>query len=166
MQTFPKYVATKLRACGMPWQLAVQENCATKFLLCGTVFTITVICFQAIKLIKYSNKNGRNVGAALASVKRDVLDKGARPGVPQIVVTLMYRKSFDDPILPATTLKATGVKMIVLGIGKGVKPTSLAPWASSLSFVLTQRPFRDLITINAPLVGKINSGKSNGIFVF
>lgn len=103
---------------------------------------------------------GRKVGQAIASVKSTVLDKSGRPGVPKVVVVLMLKKSDDDMVAPAATLKAQGVKLIMLGIGKGVDPSSLAPVASSPDFVLIQKPMRDLGTQAAPLVGKINSGKS------
>ena len=102
---------------------------------------------------------GRKVGQAIASVKANVFDVSGRPGVPRVVVVLMLKKSFDDMVGPASALKQQRVKLIMLGIGKGVDPSKLAPVATSPDFVLIQRLMRDLGTQAGPLVGKINSGK-------
>ncbi len=113
---------------------------------------------KAIQAMPYSG-GGRNVGQAIASVKSSVLDVSGRPGVPRVVVVLMLKKSQDDMVVPATALKGQGVKLIMLGIGKGVNPSKLAPVATSPDFVLIQKPMRELGTQAGPLVGKINSGK-------
>ena len=113
---------------------------------------------KAIKAMPYIG-GGRNVGQAIASAKTGVFDVSGRPGVPRVVVVLMLKKSQDDMVVPATALKGQGVKLILLGIGKGVNPAKLAPVATSLDFVLVQSPIRDLGTQANPLVVKINSGK-------
>ena len=112
---------------------------------------------KAIKAMKFIG-GGRKVGAAISSVKAGIFDKSGRAGVPKIVVVLMYKKSDDDTVAPATSLKGTGVKLIVLGIGKDADATALASTASSPDFVLTQNPMRLLLTITTPLVDKINNG--------
>ena len=113
---------------------------------------------KAIAAIKFIG-GGRKVGQAIASVKGGVFDKSGRPGVPKVIVVLMLKTSDDDTVVPATAVKGLGIKIIMLGIGKGVDPTSLAPTASSPEFVLTQSPMRELHTITAPLVDKINNGE-------
>ena len=113
---------------------------------------------KAIKAMPYIG-GGRNVGQAIGSVKSSVFDVSGRPGVPRVVVVFMLKKSKDDMVVPATALKSQGVKLIMLGIGKGVNPAKLAPVATSPDFVLIQKPMRDLDTQAVPLVGKINSGK-------
>lgn len=113
---------------------------------------------KAIQAMPYVG-GGRNVGQAIASVKSNVLDKSGRPGVPKVLVVLMLKKSKDDMVVPATALKGQGVKLIMLGIGKGVNPSALEPVATSPDFVLIQKPMRELGTQASPLVGKINSGK-------
>lgn len=112
---------------------------------------------KAIQAMPYFG-GGRNVGQAISSAKR-VFDLSGRPGVPRVLVVLMLKKSQDDMVSPASALKPQGVKVIILGIGKGVDPSKLAPVASSPEFVLIQRPMRELGTQAGPLVGKINSGE-------
>lgn len=114
---------------------------------------------KAIQAIPYIGGGARNVGQAIASVKSGVFDFSGRPGVPRVVVVLMLKTSDDDMVVPATSIKGQGAKLIMLGIGKGVDPSKLAPIASSPDFVLVQKPMRELGTQAGPLVGKINSGK-------
>lgn len=135
--------------------IAYAENSVVSFQL--NDYTNKLSLSKAIKAITFIG-GGRKVGGAISSVKASIFDKSGRAGVPKIVVVLMYEKSDDDTVVPATALKGTGIKLIVLGLGKGADATALASTASSADFVLTQNPMRLLLTITAPLVDKINNG--------
>jgi hypothetical protein len=113
------------------------------------------IAIQAIPFVG----GGSRVGDAIASVKSGILDKSGRPGVAKVVAVLMNEKSEDDMVEPATALKAEGVKLIMVGIGKGVDASLLGSLASSPDSVLLVDKLDELPAQAAPLVVKINNGK-------
>ena len=111
----------------------------------------------AIRGISYIGGGGK-AGQAIAAVKSRVLDASGRTGVPKVVVVLMVGKTDDDMVGPAGALKAQGVKIIMLGVGKSVDSSLLGSVASSTDFVLLENSIDDLPGQGAPLVVKINNG--------
>ena len=114
------------------------------------------IAIQAIPYIGGDSK----VGQGISSVKSSIFDKSGRPGVPKVVVVVMATKSKDDLVVPTTILKAEGVKLIMVGVGKDVDASLLGSVASSPDSVLLLDKMDELPPQAAPIVVKINNGKS------
>ena len=112
----------------------------------------------AIQAIQFSGGASR-VGQAIAALKSSILDKSGRPSASKVVVVIMAKKSEDDVLVPASALKAQGVKLIMVGIGKDVDASLLGSLASSPDSVLLVDDIEELPTQAAPLVVKINNGK-------
>lgn len=111
----------------------------------------------AIQAIPFIGGDSR-VGQAVASVKSSVFDKGGRPDAPKVVVVILVEKSEDDIVTPAAALKAEGVKLIIVGIGKDVDGSVLGSLASTPDSVLLVDNMDELPSQAAPLVVKINNG--------
>ena len=111
----------------------------------------------AIQAIPFIGGDSR-VGQAVASVKSSVLDKSGRPDAPKVVVVVLVKKSVDDVLTPAASLKAEGVKLITVGIGKDVDGSLLGSLASTPDSVLLVDNINELPSQAAPLVVKINNG--------
>lgn len=112
----------------------------------------------AIQAIPYMN--GRpNVGQAVASVKTNIFDKSGRSGVPKVAVLILVNKTDDDLVVPAASLKAGGVKLIMVGIGKDVDASLLGSLASSPDSVLLLDKIEELPSQAASVVVKINNGE-------
>ncbi|CAL1545324.1 unnamed protein product [Lymnaea stagnalis] len=118
---------------------------------------------QAILALPYE-ADLTNTGKALKLTREQAFSaaNGARPGVPKIAVVSTDGASTDpsDTSAEATLLKASGVTVLVVGIGSGVNDVELNTIASSPSLVFTVTDFNVLNAIKARLVQSACKGQS------
>ena len=104
---------------------------------------------------------GRNTGAAIKLAQDELFTK-ARDGVPRILIVFVGGKVQDNIVERAEAIKKTGTKLVIIGIRKNVNPIvkELRSVASKPNFVIIQQYEIYITAIIAPLVDKINEGKS------
>ena len=78
-------------------------------------------------------------------------NNGARAGVPKILILLTdtlqtEQRGAEDPTLVAEELRQSGIHLVVIGIGKGIKSSELSVIAGDSDHVFTAESFDELIT--------------------
>ena len=70
---------------------------------------------HAISGVRYPNKEKRNVGKGLRSVKNSVLASNGRSGVPKIIISLQNGKSDDGIDVISQEIRANGIRVFSVG---------------------------------------------------
>jgi len=101
------------------------------------------------------------IDKALRQVQKDMftIANGARPGVNKVLILLTdgtqtKDAGAEDPADVAKELRDKGVRVISIGIGKGVNPTELARIAGDQSNVFSAPSFDELVS--ADFLDKVN----------
>ena len=101
------------------------------------------------------------IDKALRMVQKDMftIANGARPGVNKVLIVLTDGSQTkdagaEDPGDVAKELRDSGIRVISIGIGKGVNPTELARIAGDQSGVFSASSFDELVS--AEFLDKVN----------
>lgn len=106
---------------------------------------------DAIPLMGYTTMIDRAL--LLAKRKMFAVENGARYGVPKVLIlmtdgTQTNHKGAEDPVHIANKIRDMGIKLFVIGIGKGVNSNELIGIAGNQKNVFTTASFSDLIGEN------------------
>ncbi|XP_051562763.1 collagen alpha-1(VII) chain-like isoform X2 [Myxocyprinus asiaticus] len=76
---------------------------------------------QEIQSTPFNDRSGNNIGRAMTFARQFLLSAsaGRRSGVPGVVVIIADEKSADDVSQPAAAVRADGVTVLAVGIGRG-----------------------------------------------
>ena len=111
------------------------------------------------------------IDKALRQVQKDMftIANGARPGVNKVLILLTdgtqtKDAGAEDPADVAKELRDKGIRVISIGIGKGVNPTELARIAGDQSNVFSAPSFDELVS--GQFLDKVNKvGCEEGMYV-
>ena len=108
--------------------------------------------YEAVDKIALMGSTTR-IDKALRTTQKEMftIANGGRPGAGKLLVLLTdgsqtQDSDAEDPAIVAEELRQEGVRLLVVGIGKGVNPTELARIAGDRSKVFTASSFDELLT--------------------
>ena len=111
------------------------------------------------------------IDKALRMVQSEMfsIPNGGRPGVNKVLILLTdgtqtQDNDAEDPAVVAKELRDRGIRVISIGIGKGVNPTELAGISGDQSNVFSADSFDQLVS--SDFLGKVNeAGCKEGMFL-